>query len=300
MMTYQTWKDETSRGIFSPRSRALGAVDSAFQDYEKTRGTPGLIRLSEALVAWMRSKATAGGWECSTRNAKKVLGLGTVERLVKDLLQNPTLRGKLAPFLATKTKTPAVTLEVGKKISQKDDDGKFHSIALQTKDNSCGPGCIRIVAKLVNNEDIGEDYLRVLVENAEEGASALGLGGVVKSSGTHNWGPGGHGTWLVPAALKSLRPSIRAIHSNSVSKLVSTSKKKPAIAVVAWTGNRGLHYVVVAGKMSNGKALVLDPFYGVQSVGITAGKLDNYRPIDPQTQRVADEATWHPWVCSVV
>lgn len=137
----------------------------------------------------------------------------------------------------------------------------------------------------------------------EEGPNyhgGLGKGGVLVPGGAHDWSPGGNGTWMVPAALDAVKPSIKSSCSSDLRLLFNTTKNKPAIGVVQWSTG-GLHYVVVIGKNKNGDKLkVLDPFYGVQSVSFVGGHLSNYQPIDKNSQKIISSATWYKWVCKVI
>jgi hypothetical protein len=45
--------------------------------------------------------------------------------------------------------------------------------------------------------------------------------------------------------------------------------------------------------------LILDPFYGTQSVGFTSASIDAYEPIDHDTKAVLGTGTWYDWVCKV-
>ena len=294
MITYQEWKDGTERGFFTPRSSALKAIDTAFEKWQKNKSTPNLVDFSTSVKTWITLKGDK--WRTSTRNSN-----GTVDKLVADLAGNPIVGKDFRPFLGVKP--PDNDVGIAKIVNQKDDDGKWHKVYLQTEENSCGPACIRNVASIVHDDDIGEGGLRAVIEAAEEGVSyagSLGKGGVVTDSGVHDWGPGGGGTWLVPEGLKSLRPSISTVHSTLVSALLTTTRKQPAIAVVEWVGG-GLHYVIVAGPLAKVRNayLVIDPWYGVQKVDVVRGALDQYKPVD-KFDHLKDTANWHPWVCKVV
>jgi hypothetical protein len=294
MMTFEQWKEGTERGFFTPRSSALKAIDGAFEKWQNNKNTPNLLDFSKSVKTWITLKGDK--WTTSTRNSN-----GTVERLVADLAANPIVGRDFAPLLNVK---PADnTVGIAKVISQKDADGSWHKVFLQSEENSCGAACIRNVANIVHNEDIGEAGLRAVIEAAEEGAGyagSLGQGGVVASSGVHDWGPGGGGTWLVPEGLKALRPAISTVHTTLAAALLTTTRKQPAIAVVEWVGG-GLHYVIVAGplqKVSNAY-LVIDPWYGVQKVDVVGGQLAQYEPVD-EFDHLKDTANWYPWVCKVV
>jgi hypothetical protein len=305
LMSSQHWKDQTKRGLFTPRSKSLETIDSAFVAYEdaKKRGqtTKALTDLFNALIAWIGKKGN--DWRSSTRNSKiEAGGKGTVETLLNQLIElNPVFRGNAAPYLAQNAPPPPPLMQHGAKNSQKDIDGGWHEIPVQTQENSCGPCSIRLVIKLVQNKDVDEAFLSELVEVVEEGGAyggTLGQGGVLISGGAHDWSPSGGGTWLVPAALASVRPQFQCSQTTDVHDLLKTTMKKPAIAVVAWTGG-GLHYVVAAGPNRNGdRLIILDPFYGTQSAPVVHGGLGNYQPVD-STGTVQATATWHPWVCKV-
>ena len=294
MMTFEKWKQETTRNIFTPRSDALKAIDTAFERWEKQKSTPNLLDFSKKLRTWITLKGDT--WRTSTRNSK-----GTLERLVADLAKDPVVGKDFIPLLHLQ---PANTKPgIGKIVNQKDPDGHWHAVYFQTEKNSCGPACIRAIVRMVHNKDLGEDGLRALVEMAEEGvgyAGSLGQGGVVEASNLHNWGPSGYGTWLIPQALKCVDPPIKATHTKLTSALLTTTRKQPAIGVVSWS-NGGKHYVVVAGPLQKvpNAYLVIDPWYGVQKVPVTGNRIGLYKPVNAQGQ-VQATATWDGWVCKVV
>ena len=294
MMTFEQWKEGTERGFFTPRSSALKAIDGAFEKWQKNKTTPNLVDFSSSVKTWITLKGDK--WRTSTRNST-----GTVERLVTDLSSNPIVGREFAPLLGAKTVDNSVG--IAKIVSQKDADGNWHKVFLQSEENSCGAACIRNVANIVHNDDIGEAGMRAVIEAAEEGvgyAGSLGKGGVVAESGAHDWGPGGEGTWLVPEGLNSLRPAISSVHTSLASTLLTTTRKLPAIGVVEWVGG-GMHYVIVAGPLQKTKDayLVIDPWYGVQKVDVVGGQLAQYKPVD-QLDHLKDTADWYPWVCKVV
>ena len=307
MMTSQHWLEQTKRGVFTPRSKKLKVIDDALAAYELAQRsrqgtTPALTALFNALIDWIQKKGT--GWKSSTRNSKtEPGGKGTVETLFNQVIAlNPAFRVTAAQYLSQTAAPPPLLMQHGAKNRQKDEDGTWYEIPVQTQENSCGPCSIRMVIKLVQNKDVGEEYLRELVEGAEEGGAyggTLGQSGVLATGGAHDWSPNGGGTWFVPAALDAVRPPINFTQSIDTSILLKTTKKKPAIGVVAWNDG-GLHYVVAAGKNRSGtKLVILDPFNGVQSVPFAGNTLGNYQPIDPNSQSVLASATWHPWVCKI-
>ncbi|MEO6833015.1 MAG: hypothetical protein ABI378_10925 [Chitinophagaceae bacterium] len=305
MMTYQHWKSQTSRGLTTPRSSKLKDLDKAFENYEKAVASKSnvlkcKVAFFDALLVWMDS--ITRGWKSSTRNSKiEVGGKGTVETLLAELVKlDPMFAGKANKYLVQSSAPPQPLMSHGAKNHHKDVDGHHYELVVQNKENSCGPASIRTVIKLVMNQDIGEDYLRELVEMAEEGGNysgSLGSGGLMITGGDHDWDPSGGGTWLVPAALKSAK--IPCTQGTSIAAILETTSKKPAIAVVEWS-NGGLHYVVVVGKTRAGdKMVILDPFYGLQYADCTGNRLNEYNPQDERGNRLADGA-WYPWVCAVI
>jgi hypothetical protein len=307
MMTRQHWMTQTKRGLFTPRSKKLEAIDDAFEAYElAVRSRQGTTRASTHLfntvIEWIKSKGSS--WKSSTRNSRiEPGGKGTVETLLNDLLGlNPVFRAQAAPYLSQSAPPPPPLMQYGAKNRQKDVDGGWHEIPVQTQENSCGPCSIRMVIKLVTNQDVGEEYLRELVEMVEEGGAyggSLGRGGVLQRGGAHDWSPTGGGTWLIPAALDAVRPPIKTSHGADPSVLLQTSKKKPAIGVVKWA-NGALHYVVAAGRSHDGtKLIILDPYYGVQAAPVVANALGDYCPTNPSNGATLARATWFNWVCKV-
>jgi hypothetical protein len=302
IMTLAYWKKQTARRCVN-RSKELKAIDTALEAYHTSKGTKTQVELTKAVEAWLKSKGN--NWKASTRNSKiEPEGKGTVEVLIDQIIATaPMVASTFAPYTAKPKQPVGQVLANGALTQQKDLDGNWHTIPVQIKENSCGPCSMRLVIKLVTNQDVSEEYLRELVEIAEEGGAysgTLGSGGVLESGNAHDWSPTGGGTWLVPAALKNVKPAIKATHYGYLSPLLQTTRSKPAIAVVAWTGG-GLHYVVVAGPLRKDptRMLILDPFYGAQSVGFTTTTIDNYEPIDHTSKAVLAEATWYDWVCKV-
>jgi hypothetical protein len=308
-MSRQHWKTQTSRGVFTPRSKKLEAIDNAFTAYENAQKVKmGLLQaqiaLFDAVLAWIAKKGD--NWKASTRNSKieQPGGKGTVETLLNELVaEYPQFRMKAAPYLSKVAVVKApVVLEMGAKVDQKDEDGAWHEIPIQTKDNSCGPCSVRIVIKKVKNQDVGEDLLRELVELAEEGGDAysgtLGTTGVIGEGGAHDWSPSGGGTWLVPGVLQGMK--IPVVQTTTPKDLMHATKSKPAIGVVEWQPGGGLHYVVVLGpNNARDKLVILDPFFGVQSAPITGNAPGTYAPINHNTKQPESTARWYPWVCRV-
>jgi hypothetical protein len=289
MLDFKTWDAEVSRGLFTPRSDTFKELTNAYKAYDLNKGTKTKIELAKALKKWIDAKGA--NWRNSTRNSKN----NSIERLLTALDNDPVTKQVVGSLIAN-VAPPTKVIGMGKMHNARDADGRWFNYPIQSKDNSCGPCSVRIIVKLMKNEDIGEDYLRQVIEEAEEGSAytgGLGKGGEVSSTGVHDWSPSGGGTWLVPNALEALK--IRGITGKDPSVLINTSKHRPGIGVVAWLGG-GLHYVVVIGplKTKANTLAVLDPWYGMQEVGHNGLVLNQYKPIE--NGLVASTADWHPWV----
>jgi hypothetical protein len=181
----------------------------------------------------------------------------------------------------------------------KDSDGRWHNYYDQAKGSSCGPACVRIVAKMVTGKEFGEEMVRQMIEREEGGVVSTltsesgGLGG----AGSHDWGNhGGHGsggggvgTWNLDNVLKSLGITDAHVEQgyprNAFNK---TSVKNPGIAACGWSAgwngsnSQGLHWVVVAGTLSNGNYLIIDPAFGIGEVSPNDAVLQ-YNPGTPAT-----------------
>lgn len=70
----KTWKSETERGIFTPRSKALKELDKAIERYGLAKTQSNKDRVKQKLDAWIAYKGQ--GWRTSTRNKH-----GTMARL---------------------------------------------------------------------------------------------------------------------------------------------------------------------------------------------------------------------------
>jgi hypothetical protein len=90
IMSYDTWMSETKRGILTPRSTELKAIDTALQNYTNGRNRVKLQALRRALDAWIAAKGA--GWRISARNRN-----GTVETL------NTQVNAALGPGVSATT-----------------------------------------------------------------------------------------------------------------------------------------------------------------------------------------------------
>ena len=179
----------------------------------------------------------------------------------------------------------------------KDSDGRWHTIFDQTKGSSCGPTCMRMVVKMMQNRDLGEEQARQLVER-KNGVAMLSTltseNGGVGQMGSHNWGNHGHhasggggvGVGAEPLAAALKGTGIKDAHVPQIyarQALLKTSLKNPGSAAVGWGGQwngkraQGAHWIVVAGQLSNGNILVLDPIYGIGEIDLSPA-IPKYRP----------------------
>ncbi|MEL6530149.1 MAG: papain-like cysteine protease family protein [Pseudomonadota bacterium] len=95
-MRYETWMNETRRGLFKPRSKALKAVDRAFSRCGDSSVGHSRLRaeLLDKLIAWINTKGDR--WQQSIRNTRKdARGKGTVERLVEGFALDPNFAPRL-------------------------------------------------------------------------------------------------------------------------------------------------------------------------------------------------------------
>lgn len=322
IMSSQHWMQQTSRGVFTPRSAELKAIDNALRAYEQTGRTPPplgvlvaprgvppeLNALYNALIAWIRSKGD--NWRTSTRNTNREVpgGKGTVETLLAQVFQAyPPFRdqaGRECPAAVPSFAPPApptgLEIPLGAWTRYRDEDGNHHEIPIQTEQMSCGPAAVRIVIKIVQNRDIGADLLCTYVADAEHpGATSLGGVGPVTDYGLHSWTTEGTLLTHIPAILGNIRPQIRHNLVRDIGPLLAVQKGHPAIALVQWLGPNTGHFVVAAQRNKLGdKLIILDPLYGLQYVSI-AGCLAPYQPID-KSGSVRATASWYPGVVAIV
>ena len=68
---FKDWMDRTKRGVFTPRSPELQALDKALEKFDKDKSLINKQRLKEQLDAWIKAKGS--NWRASTRNKDKVV-----------------------------------------------------------------------------------------------------------------------------------------------------------------------------------------------------------------------------------
>jgi hypothetical protein len=78
IMSKNIWMKETKRGLLTPRSKQLTAIDDALDAYHGSQNPINLGLLRKMIENWMKSKGS--GWRKSTRNSR-----GTVSKLYKQV-----------------------------------------------------------------------------------------------------------------------------------------------------------------------------------------------------------------------
>ena len=78
IMSKNIWMKETKRGLLTPRSKQLTAIDDALEAYHGSQNPVNLGLLRKIIENWMKSKGS--GWRKSTRNSR-----GTVSKLYKQV-----------------------------------------------------------------------------------------------------------------------------------------------------------------------------------------------------------------------
>ncbi|MFO1499290.1 MAG: hypothetical protein U1G07_12990 [Verrucomicrobiota bacterium] len=97
MITYDQWISETKRAL-SSRGSELRAIDQALHDLPKASNpVKAQTDLASKVKAWLTAKGP--NWKLHARNATKLNGKGTVERLIDDLAKNPLSRQILADYI---------------------------------------------------------------------------------------------------------------------------------------------------------------------------------------------------------
>ena len=79
LISYQDWMTRTKKGLLTTRSRELGTLDTAIEQFHQTRSVSNLINLRTHLAAWQKTKTD---WKTSTRNTDSA-GKHPVQELVK-------------------------------------------------------------------------------------------------------------------------------------------------------------------------------------------------------------------------
>ena len=292
-MNYTTWMSETKRGVTTPRSTALKAVDAAFQAANDTQtcGTAAGTNLVNALKAWVAAQAAKGGnWRTSTRNATKDLqNRGTVERLMRDLQAKAMFAGTFAQHLNAVAPVVAQNTNYapGKWQSVKDDDGNWHEFFYQEKGNSCVCASIVMMKRMINSlaaSQLSEQEIRGVLALAETGNLNEGISSVgIAAQNHHKWDTTGTN---LTQALKTLQvkphsvSAARQVAGNSGQGLLDTlnaaTPKRPAMIAWLWSGGGGHATVCIGPTKDGGRLKILDPWTGIQYIDNNVNNYTSY------------------------
>lgn len=80
MLNYDNWISETKRGLFTPRSSKLEAIDHALKTYKTNPSQQNLKNILKTLNSWQKAKGQGDAWRRSTRNRN-----GAVDKLLLDI-----------------------------------------------------------------------------------------------------------------------------------------------------------------------------------------------------------------------
>jgi len=282
-MTYETWMSETSRGVFTPRSAALGAVDAAFSNCKDSMKASLPLRktLFDKLELWVKAQENKGkNWKSSTRNATKDnKGRGTVERLFADFAADPIFKPQVAKLNALPV-APAPALGgayvPGKWDHHKDQDGGWHEFIRQQKGNSCVPSTIVMVKRAFHGLSAGqlsEEQIRGVMGLEESGNLNQGLSSLSHTAqSTHDWANQGTGPDHAVNVLRANPYPVPGARKLSVrgqglrTDLRKCSSKKPGLIGWLWVAGGG-HFTVCCGPTKDdSKLIILDPWNGIQYV----------------------------------
>lgn len=292
-MDYKTWRDETYRGMWKPRSKALKAIDKAFEKCRNSRTGQLYYRqvLMEKLVAWINKKGAR--WKQSIRNSRKdLLGRGTVEQLLDTFVHDPHFRpylvtaGLAAPpapppkvrnasrnaRVAAPTAPPRGRI-AGRWEQDRDRDGHFHEFIRQKKGSSCVPATITMMKRArhwLSASQLNEDEIRGLMALEERGELNTGKSALSNLAQTHhNWEIKGTGPTQAAAILRGNPypvPGAKAYAGAAVrlTDLQQLKSSKPCLLGWKWRG-RGGHFTMCIGPTRDDTQLkILDPWYGIQ------------------------------------
>lgn len=298
-MLFATWKTETSRGLLTPRSRQLKALDTAFQLTPNTATcTPQQkVALANLLKAWMDAQALKGqNWRQSTRNSQvDVHGRGTVEQLARDLMQDLGAR----PILAAYVNAPAPVAPPAPPVAannayapgrwdrSKDRDGHWYDFIRQEKGNSCVCATIAMVKRSVHNlstERLSEEEIRGLMALEETGQLNTGVSSLSHQAQTgHDWDNVGTSPARAVSVLKR-QPypvlSARRLPGAGGQQLLDEIRKftanAPGLIGWRWAAGGG-HFTMCTGPTRDGASLVIvDPWTGIGYVDNTLAGFTSY------------------------
>jgi hypothetical protein len=281
-MRFADWKSETSRGIFKPRSAELKALDRAIEDAgdTKTCGMAARIRIAKRLKDWVDAQALNGrNWSQSTRNSTTdVLGRGTVERLIRDLMTH----GECGSLQTLLNAIPAVAAPVtdayspGKWDRSRDDDGHWYDYIRQEKGNSCVCATIVMVKRAVHNlasTDLREEQIRGILALEEAGKLNSGISALSDAAQNHHdWDNVGTGPTRAVKALQKNPypvPTARILPGKAGQDLLNGIRKftRKTPGLIGWRWSSGGHFTMCVGPTDDGSRLVIiDPWTGINYV----------------------------------
>jgi Papain-like cysteine protease AvrRpt2 len=292
-MNYTTWMNETKRGVLTPRSTELKSVDTAFETCKDTAsaGQGSKITLATKLKLWMDAQARKGGnWKTSTRNATKdVMGLGTIERLMRDLQKDSALANAFQAYVAAPLpvygpKPDPSKYTPGKWDRSADRDGHWYDFIRQEKGNSCVCATIVMAKRAVHNlaaTQLSESEIRGVMALEETGNLNSGISSVSNAAQNHHkWDTQGTGAGPALRVMKANPHGIASSRSAGASSgqglldnLNLVTRKRPALVGWRWTGGGG-HFTMCVGPTDDGAQLIIiDPWTGINYID---NSLTNY------------------------
>lgn len=303
MMNYQTWKSETTRGITTPRSSQLKAVDQAFERAGNlsAAGLPAKKAVFDALAAWIKAQRAKGqDWKRSTRNSNRdATGKGTVERLLAVFQADPYFRPQVAQLNGFAPAPPAVpatnAYAPGRWDRVQDVDGRWHEYIRQHQGMSCVPATIVMVKRAVHSltaAQLNEEQIRGVMALEERGLLNAGISSLDdRVQAVHDWEAQGTGPARAVAVLRATPHAIRSAREVTSSgaamlaELNRCSPSRPGLIGWLWQRNDGLpgggHFTVCAGPVAGGaQLLIIDPHEGLQYIDNDAAAFTTYRPRD--------------------
>lgn len=143
----------------------------------------------------------------------------------------------------------------------KDDDGKTHIGWSQEEAQSCGPACVYMIESNRRQSSLsgGERRIRQLLGRYFSGGALEQFDRMINDFNARGINMGALRDALkaegYPCTMKNALP------------VPLQSAGLPMIGHIAWP-NQGGHFIVVAGITKGGKAVCLDPWYGLQQIPV--------------------------------
>jgi hypothetical protein len=161
-------------------------------------------------------------------------------------------------------------------VQDPDSTGTNNAICMQALDNECGACCVAMIARIAANRNIDVQQARAKIFEYEKAALSrdnLHMSLDDSSTALALWTTHGALTSSYTQALsefgvKNAYGGNRVAGAVDLVRLITTrtSRLKPGLLTVAWTGGGG-HAVVVMGPIgANNDILILDPGFGRQEI----------------------------------